>query len=166
MAIQISDARTSLKRLKHDIDDIDDVAGTFLEWCNFANRQIYNCLCGIDLNRFVTAQSYTAVTSGPQSLPSDLMTMRGLGLGVFPLDSTGAPTGQRLAPTEFGSRKVGYYFERGNIVFTGIPNPTSYVMRYLPKPVTFTADTEYFTLDGLITGVETVVSRTKLRKLG
>jgi hypothetical protein len=156
MAIQLSAAKTSLQRLKHDISDIDDVAGTFIEWCNFANRQIYNYLLGIDLDRFVTTQTYSSVTSGSQALPSDLHTMRGLGLGVFVVDDSGTVTDRRLGMTGYGSTRQGYYFDRGSIVFTGIEKATTFIMRYLPQPTTFTLETEYFTLDGTDTGVEII----------
>lgn len=156
MAIQLSAAKQSLLRLKRDLDDIDDIAGTFLEWCNFANKQIYNGLLGIEPNRFVETEPYVSVTSGSYALPTDLLTMRGLGMGVFLVDENGEVTDKRLGTTSYGARRTGYYFDRGNIVFTGVENATTYNMRYLPKPTTFTSEDDYFTLDGTETGEEII----------
>lgn len=156
MAIQLSAAKESLKRLKRDIQDIDDVSGTFIEWCNFANRQIYNYLCGIIVDQFVATETYTNSISGSYALPTDLLSFRGLDLGFFLQNPDGSASARRLPVTGYGSTQNGYYLDRNNVVFTGTPNPTTYVLRYLPKPTTFTAENQYFTLDGTETGIEII----------
>ena len=148
-AIQLSSAKTSLGRLKQDISDIDSSnSGTFLEWCNFANRQIYNYLIGIDNSMFVQPFPYTVTASGAQALPTDLLTFRGTGMGFFRIDANNEATANRLPVTGYGSRQQGFYLEGTNVYFTGFNTTTNFILRYLPKPATFTKETEYFTLDG------------------
>jgi len=63
-------------------------------------------------------------------------------------------TDEKLGITGYGSSKVGYYLQNGQIVFTGAQQITDdyYVMRYIPQRPTLASLNSYLTLDLTATG--------------
>jgi len=64
-------------------------------------------------------------------------------------------TQDKLALLGYGNKKEGYYFNKSNIVFTGITDK-DYVMRYIPSLTKFTALTNSISVDGTATGAAIV----------
>lgn len=152
MAIKLSEAKTSLERLKRDISDIDStVSGTFIEWCNFANRQIYNYVRSVDNSPFVQEHAFSSAI-GAQDLPSDLLTFSGQGLGFYTL-SNGEPS-SKMRRINYGDSLEGYYLKNDQVIFSNSQKQVK--LRYIPVPVTFTSESEYFTLDGTENGQEII----------
>ena len=153
MAIKLSEAKESLKILKRDISDIDDIVGdTFVQWADFANREIYDYIRGINNTRFVLDETYINLT-GSQALPSDLLSFNGQNLGFHVLDSNNQPTTERLSQLNYGENKRGFYLDGDNVVF---PQEVKCILRYLPEPTTLTSEDDYFTVDGTATGIEII----------
>ncbi len=150
MALQLQTAYTSYARQKRDITDVS--SATFVEWCDWINKMVYRYLLGIDPERFITSQTYT-VSSSPstQALPATFESFTQSGCGFYLVDGSGNDTENTLSITGFGSQETGYYFNGGNVVFTGIQNAT-YKMRFAPTVASLTGLTSYFTLDGLTGG--------------
>lgn len=156
MALQISGIRTNFDLLQ-DRDSGDITDSDFILWVNYAVRGIYRSIYQVDPERFLTTSTYSAVTSGSQNLPADFKTLEaGPNAGIFPVDNAGNDTEYSLPRTGFGSSKRGYYINRGSVVFTGISSATTFKLRYIPKLTTFTATTDYITLDALNTGIEVI----------
>lgn len=145
--ITLTQARASLERLKKDLSDVSQ--DDFIEWGNFANREFYNFINGIDPERVVDQASTFTVSTSPQTsaLPADFMNIQPLGCGLFEIDSNGDDTTRQLARTGFGSRQTGYYIQGTNIVFTGINDNTQFRLRYIPILVTLTAMSDTIILD-------------------
>ncbi len=147
MNITITQAKASLGRVLKDISDVsnDDI----IEWSNFANRQFYNFINGIDPERFVNQVNTFTVSSIPQTsaLPSDFMNVQPLGCGFFEIDSNGDDTERVLPRTGFGSRQIGFYIKGTNVVFTGINDGTQFRLRYIPLLTTLTDLSDSLILD-------------------
>lgn len=139
-------ARNSLLLLLKDLSDVSQE--TFLQWLNFANRQFYNFIIGIDPERFITSTTYT-VSATPQTnaLPANFMNIQPKGCGFFQIDQNGNQTEWTLTQTGFGSSQMGYYITGGNVVFTGMDNITQFTLRYIPLLTTLTLMTETLILD-------------------
>ena len=145
-AITGNTARSNLLLLKKDLSDVGQ--DLFLQWLNFANRQIYDFIAGIDPERYITTQTYT-VSSAPQTsaLPADFYHIQPLGTGFYEIDSNSEDTEYSLARTGHGSRLQGYYISGTNVIFTGIDDGTQYKLRYIPILTTLTALTDSLVLD-------------------
>lgn len=155
MAITLQNVLDSLGNRLKDISDVPQA--TFIEWCNFANTQVYRHVLSIESERYLLSQEYVVSTS-PQTvtLPDDFKSIKPLACGIYERDNSGKDTETTLGRTGFGSETKGYYFDRANLVFTGIESALTYVLRYAPTVFTFTALTDTFTTDGLATGQEII----------
>lgn len=144
--ISLNTARTTLGSFLHDISDVSQ--DDFILWSNYANRQFYNFIVGIDPERFISTTTFT-VSSAPstQALPADFMNIQPLGCGFYEIDDNSEDTEFDLPRTGFGSRQAGYYIQGTNVVFTGIEDGTQYKLRYIPKLTTLTAMTDTIILD-------------------
>lgn len=120
----------------------------FLQWLNFANRQFYDFIAGLDPERYITTQTYT-VSSSPQTsaLPATFYHIQPLGCGFYYIDSDGKDTEFDLTRTGHGSRLAGYYISGTNVIFTGIDDGSQYKLRYIPVLTTLTALTDSLVLD-------------------
>lgn len=155
MAKQLLALRTSLQNLNEDISDVEPAV--FVEWVNFLADYIWPKLQNLDPENFIQTQAFSVPNSpSAQSLPDNFEHLRLKGAGIFLLDQNGNPTESRLPMTNYGSSMRGYWIGGGNINFTGINSPESFMMRYLPQRARFTSVNNYFTVDGLITGVPIV----------
>jgi len=155
MAIQLSAARTELENLKQDISDVS--TPLFISWANHVNRFAYRYISGIDPERFISTQTFTNVTTGAQALNADFESLDPFGCGVFLVDTNGSDTAQQLPLLPFGSPQTGYYLDgSGNIQFLNVSSPATYKLRYMPAVTTFTALTDYFTVDATVTGKEII----------
>ena len=156
MAIQLQTARDSFARYKHDISDVDNTQ--FIEWCDFLNKFAYRYLQGIDPDRFIEESSYT-VSSSPssQALPADFDSMQPLGCGIYEVDDSGDDTSKEITQTGHGRRDQGFYFEQGNVVFTGFDGTSKTLkMRYIKNITALTAITDYLTVEGTSGGLEII----------
>jgi hypothetical protein len=156
-AILISDLED---RLEYQLKDTSDVpAATFLYWIQNMSDTIYRSLVKEDPERFITDYTVT-VTAGTNSyaLPSDFMHVQSLGCGLYEPDSDGNATDRRFTLTGYGSSTTGYYINNTNLILTppDYPNSDSLTLRYIPNPPTYTATTEYLTLDKLATGKQII----------
>lgn len=156
MAFTLTEVQTSFLNLKKDISDVSQQI--FIEWNNFTARFIYRKLRATDPERFIDQSNTFSVSAMPQTsaLPLDFRDINPEGCGFFEIDKDGKDTQRRLPPTGFGRMDQGYYISKGNVVFTGIEDGTQFRLRYIPELVDFTALGEYWTLDGLVTGVEII----------
>lgn len=145
--LSLTQTRASLTRFLKDTSDVPQ--DTFIEWGNFANRQFYNFIVGIDPERFVDSTNTFTVSTSPQTsaLPSDFMHIQPLGCGFFEIDSSSEDTEFDLTRTNFGSRLRGYYIKGTNVIFTGINDGTKYRLRYIPRLTTLTAMSDTIILD-------------------
>ena len=156
MAIQLSTARTSLENLKKDLSDVPQP--TFVEWCNFVAREAYNRVTNLDPERYLLQVSFV-VSAEPQTstLPTDFRNILPLGCGFFEVDDNGKDSTRKLSRTGFGSHLKGYYIIAGNqVVFTGMNNSQTIRLRYIPQLTQYTQQSDFFTIDGLSTGVEVI----------
>lgn len=146
--IQLQDVYDSFSRNKQDISDVD--TDTFIEWCNFAHKYIYKKLKKIDPERVIQEQDYH-VASPPEndSLPDDFRDINQTTCGIYVIDSDGNPTDEKIGITGYGRRQIGYYLNGSDIIFTDESETVDkdYMMRYIPKLTSFTALTDYFTID-------------------
>ena len=139
-------ARANLLLLLKDLSDVSQ--DLFLQWLNFANRQFYDFIVGIDPERYITTSTYTVSTSPQTSaLPADFYHIQPLGCGLYEIDSNGDDTEYDLTRTGHGARTTGYYISGSNIIFTGIEDGTQYKLRYIPMLTTLTAYTDSLVLD-------------------
>ena len=156
MALLVSDVRTAFERRKRDISDVS--SATFVEWCDFINKFIYERIADQDPERFIETSSYTVSTSPQTSaLPADFKNIQTLGTGFYEIDDNGDATSFSLPRTGFGQRTQGFYITGSNVVFTGIDDSTIYTLRYMPKTTKIDATTNYFTVDTLVTGKEIIL---------
>lgn len=156
-AIKLLDAETKLGYMLKDISDVP--TATMLYFHQTISDYIYHKVIKTDPNRYISEQTYTlAAGTNDLSLPSDFMNIQPIDTGLFVKNSDGYETNKRFTKTEFGSPRQGYYIEQGNMVLTPDPNVAtdSVVLRYIPTPPVYTANTEYYTDDKLITGKEIV----------
>lgn len=146
-ALTLNQARTSLENLLKDISDVSQQ--NFIEWGNFANRQIYNFIVGIDPERFINSTSTYTVTTSPttSALPATFMSIQPMGCGFFEIDQNGVDTDIALPVTNYGSALKGYYIKGTNVIFTGINSSTQFRLRHIPTLTTLTLMTETIILD-------------------
>jgi len=155
MPILLSAARTELENVKQDISDVSSTL--FISWCNHINRMAYRHIAGIDPERFIQAQTFSNITSGAQALNANFNNIQPYGCGFHRVDSDGNDTEERLPLVPFGSQRQGYYLDNaGNVVFVKVEVATTYKLRYIANPTTFTALTDHFTLDKTVTGIEII----------
>ena len=145
--ITLTQARTALLSFKKDLSDVSQ--SDFILWSNFANRQFYNFISGIDPERFVDSDTTFTVSSSPQTsaLPADFMNIQPLGCGFFEIDGDSKDTDWNLSRTGTGSRLSGYYIKGANVIFTGIDDSSQYRLRYIPRLTTLTAMSDTVVLD-------------------
>jgi len=131
MAITLSTVRTRLENRLKDISDIDDA--TLFQMATDLNQHLFNEMFSLDPERFITTQSYT-VTSSPstQALPSDFRDVQEDGCGFFIQQEDGDAGDDELTLTGYGSEDRGYYINGTNVVFTGINDSITVVLRYVP----------------------------------
>lgn len=151
-AIRLSDAQTALENQLKDISDVS--SAIFLQWCQFLSDFVYNVVSDIDPERYIT--EYTlSVSSGTSSyaLPSDFMNIMEFGTGLYVQNSNGTNSNTRLPLTGFGQSVDGYYISGSNIILTPTPQASrTLILRYIPESPSYTALTDYFTLNKLSTG--------------
>lgn len=153
MALQLSAIKTSFQNYKQDISDVS--TALYVDWINYIAGYLYENLLSETPDKFLKTYTVT-VASGTQNytLPTDFLSLRGDGCGLYPVDSTGQAYDQPLSYTGYASSVNGYYIADNDLVIT--PNPTqsvTYILRYAPQPPTFTTDlTAYFTFDKTQTG--------------
>lgn len=157
MSINLQDAFSSLNRLKKDTSDIPQ--DTFAEWCDFINKFIYRGLLGVEPERFINEYTFNAsagVTS--YALPTDFRSMSHVGTGIFYVDSSGLATTSKLPKTGYGSLVAGYYLKGSNIILTppSWNQAQTFCLRYAPKQTKLTSLSQYFTLDGTVSGAEII----------
>ena len=150
-ALTVQNILDAYGRLKRDITDVPNA--TFTEWCDYANRFVYRKLSETEPEKFLDTETYI-VTTEPQtsSLPTYFRDVQPRGTGFFLTDDNGDATEQRLPLTGYGSRAKGYYINGGNVIFTGINDTETYVLRYIPESTELTALADYFTQDGTASG--------------
>lgn len=156
MAIQLSEAKTSLENYKKDISDVDD--SIFIEWCNFIQRFIYRNVVKVDPERFIQTSTIN-ISPGTinYSLPAGFNNITPKGCGIFEVDSNGNNTDRALTRTNFGSSIRGFYISGSNIVMTPTPVKAETLrLRYIPNLTKFTSLNDYFTVDKTSNGVETI----------
>ena len=132
--MKVSDARTEFEKRKKDIADVDDIAGTFLQWCNYINRFAYRELSNIMPEQYIASQVYTLVSGvAGYTLPTDFQDISPQGTGLYEISASGVDTENRLPLTSYGSTKNGAYITSTQIVFTPIPTSSrQYRFRYIP----------------------------------
>lgn len=64
---------------------------------------------------------------------------------------------ERIGEVQFGDTEEGYYFEGNEVTFT--EKEATYLLKYIPEPHQLTAPTEYFTVDGTVSGIELIKDR-------
>jgi len=145
--LTLTQCQSALERLKKDISDVSQA--TFIEWCNFANRQFYDYIVGIDPERYIDQSNTYTVTSEPQTsaLPSDFYHIQPTECGFYEIDSNSKNTDKRLVRTGFGSQTKGYYIQGTNVVFTGMSGSEQFRLRYIPVLTTETALSDSIILD-------------------
>lgn len=156
MAILLSDARASFLRYKSDLSDLDNTH--FSEWADWLNKFAYRYIQGIDPDRYIQETTFS-VSSSPssQALPATFDNIQPLGCGFFMVDDDGSDTVDELTQTGQGRRDRGFYFEGANVVFTGFDGTSKTIqLRYMQTITALTAITQYFTLDGTVTGAEII----------
>lgn len=131
--ITLQNAYDALLRRKKDISDVP--TATFIEWCDFLNREIYRHLCAVDATRFL--KSYTLnVVAGTQkyAIPTDFRDIETYDTGIFEIDTNGVQLNRRLARTNFGDlASVGYYLDGNYIALTPTPTVSKpWTLRYIP----------------------------------
>ena len=142
MTIQtVKDAFSNLKK------DISDVSNTlFIQWCDYANNELYRLLIGVDPERVITTNTIN-VTSGTASyaLPSGFRDMDTFGTGIFQTDASGNITDTRLVLTGPGSQTRGYYLNGSNIILTPAPTKNeTLIQRYVPALTTLASLSDSF----------------------
>lgn len=144
--ITVQNILDSYTRYKRDVSDVGQA--TFVEWCDWMNKQAYNFILGIDSERYISTQTYT-VSSAPQTsaLPSDFQSIGYSGCGFYEVDNSGKDTNHALTKTGFGRHDIGYYINGSNVVFTGIDDSKQYVLRYIPVLTTLSAPSDETVLE-------------------
>lgn len=153
MAIQLNDLFTEFTALKQDTSNLP--GDTYIYWCNYVARFLYNRLIGTDPERYIATQAYSALT-GAQDLPDDFKNLRPRGAGIFYLNNDGSntPTDNKLPITQYGSEFPGYFLTNTEVNFTNFEDPMPVMMRYIPKLTKYTSVNNYFTIDGTENGIE------------
>lgn len=156
MAIQLSDAKTSLENYKKDITDVDD--SIFIEWCKFIQNYIYRKVCEMDPERFMVTSTINVIAgTSSYALPAGFNNIRATGSGIFEVDSNGNNTSRQLVRTGFGSSLKGFYISGSNIVLTPTPVKAETLrLRYVPGLTALSSLNDYFTLDATSGGAETI----------
>lgn len=150
MALLVSDLITELENRKQDTSDVGETL--FCSWVRDIVSFTYRALKKTEPERFITETDYTITTSpSSQALPSGFRDIAEWDTGFFFKNSDGTASTRRLAVTKHGSQNPGYYFEGGNVVFTGIESE-SVTLRYIPAPPTISATSDYLTSDKTNTG--------------
>lgn len=142
----VGEARAEFLLRKKDISDVDSLGGTFLRWCNYVNRYAYRMLCNIVPENYIKVQVYTT-SPGTESynLPTDFQDIIPAGTGLYEISTAGVNTDSRLAITNFGSTKNGFYLNLTAIVFTPKPTETrQYNFRYIPTLTDLTGESSVF----------------------
>lgn len=140
----VAEARAEFLKRKKDISDIDAIAGTFLQWCNYINRFAYRELSNIQPEEYVSTQTYSwtpGVASYP--VPSDFLNINPQGTGLYLVSQSGVNTDSRLPITGFGSSKTGFYMNSSSFTLTPIPTEAKpYILRYIPQLADLTEETD------------------------
>ena len=146
MGLLVSEARTEFKIRKQDIADIDDISGTFMQWCNYVNRYAYKLLTNVMPETYISTQTYSFVSGTSEyALPSAFQDVIPQGTGLYRVDTQGKDTTMRLPLTGFGSSKSGYYITLDDIVLTPEPTTSStYKLRFIPLLTELSAETSEF----------------------
>lgn len=155
MAIQLSELLTEFGLLKQDISNLKEE--TYLAWCRYVSRFVYNKLIYADPERYILTNQYAAI-NGSQALPVNFKNVRPKGTGFFLLNNDGSntATNNQLGYTSYGSEYQGYYLNNTEVVFTGINDTLPVMLRYTPKLTSYTSTDQYFTIDGTINGIEII----------
>lgn len=156
MAIRVQDAYTSFQRFKKDVSDVD--LDLFSEWCDWINKDLYRKMIGTDPNRYIKSQIYNVVSgTSTYSVPTDFRSMDTYGCGIYYMNDDGTDNTRQLPRLSFGSSNTGFYIDKGNIVFTPVPNSDiNYKLRYIPTITKINSIADYFTVDVTSTGYETI----------
>lgn len=159
MAIQVTEAQQALKNIKKDITDVS--VTVFTQWCDFINKKMYRYVKSTDPERFIKEVTLS-YTSGINSvtLPVDFRDVSEYGSGVFQINTNGNVEEIGMARTEPNSIYRGFWVKGGTLYLTPTPNDSgSILLRYLPtSPVTISSLSQYLTMDGTLTGGETIPS--------
>lgn len=158
-AIRLSEAQTALS---NDLQDTSDVTGTlFLQWCQYLSNFVWDVVTMADPERYIVEYQINVVPGVTNyALPTNFMSIQAMGCGIYIQNSEGVNTDQTLAPTGFGASANGFYIYDDEIVLTPTPTQSGVnILRYIPEPPTYTALTEYFTVDKLLTGKQIVPGR-------
>ncbi len=100
-------------------------AKTFARWANFTLDFLYRKISGIDPLRFVreidlVIEGVGSTGKAAKEKPSNMMSIKGNDLGFYVLGENGEIQSGPLLRTGIGSSATGYYFQGGNVVFTGL----------------------------------------------
>lgn len=141
--ITVAEARTEFEKRKKDIDDVDAIAGTFLQWCNYINRFAYRELTSVMPEQYISTQSYSTVAgTASYALPTTFQDINPQGTGLYEVNAAGDDTDYRLATTNFGSVLTGSYMTSTSIVFTPMPTGVATSkLRFIPLLADLTLET-------------------------
>lgn len=139
MATALSTIQTRLSVRLKDTSDVTNAQ--YFQMATDLNQFLYNEMFGEDPERFIDSNTSYTVTSSPstQALPSDFRDVTEWGCGFFPQDSNGDVSREQLTLTGYGSKRYGYYINGTNVVFTGINDSKTVVLRYVPVLADITA---------------------------
>jgi hypothetical protein len=139
------------------LTDTSDVSSTlFLSWANKVANLIYRTIVNVDPEQFITTQNISVVAdTSSYALPAGFRNIDPHDTGFFVVDDNGTMTDTRLPRTMPGALERGYYIYGANVVFTPAPTKNETItLRYIPKRTTFTALSDYWTVNKADTGKE------------
>src|SRR5574343_93162 len=142
--ITVAECRAEFLKRKKDISDIDAISGTFLQWCKYLNRFAYRELANTQPEQYIKSYVYTwSPGQATYALPSDFQDISPQGTGFYLIGSNGVDTDTRLAITNFGSTKNGFYMNSTAVTFTPTPTESKqYRLRYIPSLPELTSETD------------------------
>jgi hypothetical protein len=140
-------------RRKRDLGGLPEA--TFIMWCRWIQRFSYNKIKQVAPERLYSETNVTAPkgTNVSVDLPQGFRDSAGIDAGLWELEN-GLPTGKKLPRTGFASPRTGYYVWKDKIRFTPMQwgQTKTYTFRWLPDLYSFTALTDYWTIDGASDG--------------
>lgn len=123
-------------RMQRRLGDINNVSNELLyDMATDLNQFLYRTYFGLDPEKFITSTSFSIPAASmpyTAALPAGFRDVQEAGTGFFVQDTNGANTTMQLGVTGFGAIVPGYYFSGSNVVFTGISQATTVILRYIP----------------------------------
>jgi len=130
----VAELRTEFLKRKRDIADVDSIAGTFLQWCNYVNRFAYKELSNIMPEQYIESEIFSTVAGvSSYDLPVTFQDIIPQGTGIYEISESGIDTDRRSAITGYGSTKNGFYLTPTSLVFTPAPvSARQFRLRFIP----------------------------------